>query len=129
MTDMELLAAADNMLERAYAPYSHFSVGAAILTDDGKVWTGCNVENGSYGCCICAERTAAVKAVSEGSRHFTAAAVVSSGGDPTYPCGICRQFLREFGGDDMRLIFRDKSGNIITHTMGELMPHGFDLDT
>ena len=127
MTDNELIEKARTMLERSYAPYSHFKVGAAILTEDGRVFTGCNVENASYGGTICAERTAAVKAVSEGAAKFKAVAIVSEAGILTYPCGICRQFLSEFGDESMRVILCDKDGNVKTHTLGELMPHGFTL--
>lgn len=127
MTDNELIEKARAMLERSYAPYSHFKVGAAILTEDGRVFTGCNVENASYGGTICAERTAAVKAVSEGAVKFEAVAIVSEAGILTYPCGICRQFLSEFGDESMRVILCDKDENVKTHTLGELMPHGFTL--
>jgi len=80
------------MLDYAYAPYSHFHVGAALLTEDGRIFTGCNVENATYGACLCAERTALVKAVSEGARSFVAIAIAGSSGTPM-PCGICRQNL------------------------------------
>ena len=101
MTDQELLDFADKAKEKAYAPYSRFQVGAAILTKEGKVFTGCNVENSSYGAAICAERTAAVKAVSEGYHDFEMIAIASNGSDKetVYPCGICRQFLHEFNPD------------------------------
>lgn len=95
-TDYELMQAAEAACENAYAPYSGFKVGAALLTGDGRIYTGCNVENSSYGAAICAERTAAVKAVSEGCVRFSAIAVTNSKGGLTYPCGICRQFLSEF---------------------------------
>ncbi len=127
VTDYELMRIAEDMREMAYAPYSGFKVGAAILADDGRIFTGCNVENSSYGAAICAERTAAVKAVSEGAVKFSAVAIASSGGDLTYPCGICRQFLSEFAEDGFRVILKDKAGHIVTHTLEELMPHGFKL--
>ena len=92
----ELIAMAKAAAEKAYAPYSDFAVGAAILTDSGKIFTGCNIENMSYGAAICAERTAAVKAVSEGETEFIAIAVYHPGNDMPYPCGICRQVLNEF---------------------------------
>lgn len=127
-TDYELLEAAQDMCLRAYAPYSHFHVGAALLTSDGRIFTGCNVENSSYGAAICAERTAAVKAISEGAEKFSAIAVVNSGGGLTYPCGICRQFLGEFAADDFRVILKDENGHIVSYGFDELMPMGFTLD-
>lgn len=127
MTDIELIKAAEEMCRYSYAPYSQFRVGAALLTSDGRVFTGCNVENGSYGAAICAERTAAVKAVSEGAVVFSAIAVVNSKGGLTYPCGICRQFLSEFADEDFRIILKDDDGKIVSYTMKELMPFGFKL--
>lgn len=126
-TDHELMITAEGMCERAYAPYSGFKVGTALLTKSGNVYTGCNVENSSYGCCICAERTAAVKAVSEGDVNFSAVAVANAGGGETYPCGICLQFLSEFAGEGFRVILRDKSGSIISHDFKDLLPKGFRL--
>lgn len=125
--ELLLMRTAEEMCEKAYAPYSGFKVGAAVLASDGRVFTGCNVENGSYGCCICAERTAAVKAVSEGALKFKAAAVANAGGGLTYPCGICLQFLSEFAGEGFRIIMREKSGNIVSHPIEELLPKGFKL--
>ena len=127
VTDFELIKAAEAACEFAYAPYSEFKVGAAILTSDERVFTGCNVENSSYGAAICAERTAAVKAVSEGPVSFSAIAVVNSKGGLTYPCGICRQFLSEFAADDCRVILMDDDGHIVTHSFYELMPNCFKL--
>lgn len=127
MTDKELIALAENASKNAYAPYSNFKVGAALLTSDGRVFAGCNVENASYGAAICAERTAAVKAVSEGAVHFSAIAIVNAGGGLTFPCGICRQFLYEFAEDDFRVILKDDSGDISVYALEELIPHGFRL--
>jgi cytidine deaminase len=93
---MELLQHAAKALENSYAPYSRFRVGAALLTEDGQVFTGCNVENASYGLSNCAERTAVFKAVSNGKKSFRAIAIVSDRTNPVYPCGACRQVLREF---------------------------------
>ena len=90
MTDQELVAVALRARENAYAPYSRFRVGAALECADGTVYTGCNVENAAYGSSICAERTALVKAVSEGRRAFTRLAVAGDSGDPCWPCGACR---------------------------------------
>ena len=108
MTDNELVAKAKEALENSYSPYSHFAVGAALLSTDGQVFIGCNIENSSYGAAICAERTAAVKAVSEGAKHFKAIAVVCSTGEYAYPCGICRQFVGEFMDRDGMLYLEDK---------------------
>ncbi|MBQ6400841.1 MAG: cytidine deaminase [Firmicutes bacterium] len=94
----ELYRIAEDAAKNAYTPYSHFNVGAALLTAGGKVYTGVNVENSSYGATICAERTAFVKAISEGEREFTAIAV-AAGDTPALPCGICRQFMAEFAPD------------------------------
>lgn len=125
MTDQELLNFADKAKENAYVPYSRFQVGAAILTKEGKIFTGCNVENSSYGAAICAERTAAVKAVSEGFRDFDAIAISSSNADKetVYPCGICRQFLHEFN-PDLKVICKSPEG-FETYRLSELMPKGF----
>lgn len=111
--------------KKAYAPYSRFQVGAAILTKEGKVFTGCNVENSSYGAAICAERTAAVKAVSEGYHDFEMIAIASNGSDKetVYPCGICRQFLHEFN-PDLKVICQSPDG-FETYRLSELMPKGF----
>ena len=120
----DLLRAAEGAMEHAYAPYSGFRVGAALRTVSGRVFTGCNVENASYGATVCAERAAVCKAVSEGERAFTAVAVVSSSGKPTPPCGICRQVLAEFS-DDMRVALMDAaSGKVTVYRLGELFPEG-----
>ncbi len=125
MTDVELFRLARAAVERAYAPYSHFRVGAALLAKDGRVFTGVNVENSSYGATICAERTAVVKAVSEGCRGFEAIAVASSDGAAA-PCGICRQFIYEFG-DDIRIIIGDGDDTLKSYSISELLPEGFRL--
>ena len=121
-----LLTKAHEMTEFAYAPYSHFKVGAALLDDNGNIFTGCNVENASYGACCCAERTAVFKAVSEGSRSFKAIAIVSSGGGETFPCGICRQVLSEFS-PDITVILEDENGAVHSYTLSKLLPHSFKL--
>lgn len=123
----KLLSEARKMLDFAYAPYSGFKVGAALIDSDGRIFAGCNVENASYGACCCAERTAAVKAVSEGSTSFKAIAVVSGKGGETFPCGICRQFLSEFS-KDMTVILENNKGEPITCLLSELLPHSFDLE-
>lgn len=118
-----LIAAAIEASKLAYAPYSQYPVGAALLTASGKVVQGCNVENASYGGTICAERTAAVKAVSEGERVFEAIAVATPNGGS--PCGICRQFLYEFG-PEMQVILVDFEGQIYADMpLYEFLPRGF----
>lgn len=122
MKDQELIALADKARAMAYAPYSNYRVGAALLTGSGKVYTGVNVENASYGLAICAERTAAVKAVSAGEREFVAIAVVTDNGGS--PCGACRQVLAEFG-PQMRIILADSAGKSREYSMSELLPDSF----
>ena len=124
MTDQELVNLAFTMLDRAYVPYSHFPVGAALLCADGSVFTGCNVENAAYGSCICAERTALVKAVSEGRRDFVKLAVVGRGEDYCWPCGACRQMLFEFAPQLTVLVARG-DGDFVQIPLSDLLPHGF----
>jgi len=121
MTDRKLLALARAAARRAYAPYSRFQVGAALLCRDGTVVTGCNVENASYGLSICAERVAIATAVSEGKRAFEAIAVVALGrrGRNVRPCGACRQVMAEFGAK-MRVVCED-----LTTTVADLLPERF----
>ncbi|MFH4974038.1 hypothetical protein AB6A40_000747 [Gnathostoma spinigerum] len=122
--DATLIAAARKAIERAYCPYSKFPVGAAILTEDGTIITGGNVENASYGGSICAERSAAVRAIAEGHRNFIAIAVVTECKEPTPPCGFCRQFLMEFG--DIKVIMASgKTDERLSTTLGELLPQAF----
>ena len=114
----------------AYAPYSHFKVGAALLAADGRVFTGCNVENATLTPTSCAERTALFKAVSEGARQFTAIAVVGSLEGQTNrlitsPCGVCRQALYEFTGPDLTVILAKSEQDYLVTTLGELLPMGF----
>jgi cytidine deaminase len=127
-TDLELVALARQAREHAYAPYSGFPVGAALLGRSGQVFTGCNVENAAYPLTTCAERTAVTKAVSEGERQFEAIAVVTATG--ATPCGSCRQILREFGGleGDLRVIVADLDDHVRTFTVAELLPEGFTPD-
>lgn len=126
MDDRRLYEKAESVLSNAYAPYSGFTVGAALLTSDGKVFTGVNVENASYGATICAERTAFVKAISEGEKSFEAIAIVSGEGS-AWPCGICRQFMLEFVKDDFRIITGDSAEALESRTMKELLPEAFRL--
>ena len=114
MTDNELVAKAKEALEYSYSPYSHFAVGAALLSTDGQVFTGCNIENSSFGATNCAERTAIFKAVSEGVKDFKAIAIVCSGDQPAYPCGICRQVMSEFFNPDTRIIVEEGGGTLKT---------------
>lgn len=115
----------------AYAPYSHFKVGAALLARDGTVYTGCNVESAAYSPTQCAERTALGKAVSEGAHTFDAIAVVGARDDGpddalvTSPCGVCRQMLYEFGGDDLLVIMAKSETDWVERTLGQLLPLGF----
>ena len=121
-----LIDAALEARQKAYAPYSKFSVGAAIVTTDGTVFTGCNVENSSFGLCICAERTAICKAVSQGHQQFEAIAVAAT--PFASPCGACRQFLAEFG-TDIRVISVDADdlSNMKTWLVEELLPENFKI--
>ena len=114
----------------AYTPYSHFRVGAALRAKDGRVYTGCNIENAGYTPTNCAERTALFKAVSEGVREFDAIAIVGSRQGEvntlvTGPCGVCRQALYEFGGDALTVIMAKTEDDYIVTTLGELLPYGF----
>jgi len=116
------------MQSRAYAPYSHFRVGAALLCEDGTVVTGCNVENAAYGVCICGEQTAIVKAVSEGHKKFKAIAVAGDSDGPCLPCGACRQVLSEFAGPDLPVFCAGTDGTFQGYTLGELLAHSFRLN-
>lgn len=118
MEDKELIALAAEARRKAYAPYSQYAVGAALLTASGKVYTGCNVENASYGLSVCAERTAAFQAVCDGEREFTAIAVVTENAGT--PCGACRQVLAEFG-PEMRVLVADASGDYRVYSLPELL--------
>ena len=109
---------------KAYAPYSKFNVGCALVTMDDKIYLGCNVENASYGAGICAERTAIVKAVSDGHRKFKSIAVITDLKEPATPCGICRQFIREFGLDIVVYCF-GMDGTTLIKTLEEFLPHSF----
>ena len=111
--------------EHASAPYSNFKVGAALLTRGGKIYTGCNVENATYGLTVCAERVALLKALSEGEREFTTIAVVADTAAPTPPCGPCRQLLWEYCGD-ITVILANLTDVMGQHRMSELLPLPFD---
>ena len=128
----ELCKAAIDIRKNCYAPYSHFCVGAAILTARGNIYTGVNVENAAYGPSNCAERTAVFKAVSEGERDFVAIAIAGGpeGGEIDYcpPCGVCRQVLAEFCGASFEIILPSSSGEPKRYTLGELLPESFGPD-
>jgi cytidine deaminase len=123
-TYRQLIEAAKDAAKKTYSPYSNYPVGAALLSTDGKVFTGCNVENASYGATICAERTAMVKAVSEGSTTFSAIAIVCDRAKNCWPCGICRQFVSEFG-IEMDVVVEAEDGSIATLKLAELLPRNF----
>lgn len=130
MKPEELVALAKEARERAYVPYSGFSVGAALLCKDGKIYQGCNIENAAFGPTVCAERTAFFKAVYDGEREFEAIAVVGgrAGEEITGlfpPCGVCRQVMREFCGLDFRLYLGREDGRWEERTLGELLPMSF----
>jgi len=119
----ELILAAQLNRQNAYVPYSNFKVGAAVLTKNGKIYTGCNVENASYGLCNCAERTAIFKAVSEGEIEFVAIAIIADTAEPVAPCGACRQVMAEFGID--KIIMCNLHGQQHIVTLEELLPYSF----
>ena len=126
-----LMQYAKEAMSRAYAPYSGYRVGAALLCADGAVYQGCNIENASYGATICAERVAFAKAVSEGQREFTAIAICGGKNgeiaDITPPCGICRQVMAEFCPPDFSVYLIDKTGNFHTYFLCQLLPEMFSL--
>ncbi|KAI9483952.1 MAG: cytidine deaminase [Benjaminiella poitrasii] len=124
----ELFKLAIEAKETSYSPYSKFRVGAALLAEDGTFFKGCNVENASYGAAICAERTAYVKAVSEGHQKFRALAVSTDQADFVSPCGICRQFISEFSSTSMPVFFLNKKGESKEFTVGQLLPFAFTSD-
>ena len=131
MTPEALIDLAKEAMEKAYAPYSGYKVGAALLGADGRVFTGCNIENASFSPTICAERTAFAKAVSEGCREFSAMAVcggkdgVITGLFP--PCGVCRQVMREFCRESFTVYLADRDGKYQTRTLSQLLPDSFSL--
>ena len=131
MNELELIKTAKLAAEKAYVPYSGFTVGAALLTKYGKVYSGCNIENASYSPTNCAERTAFFKAVSEGERDFDAIAIVGgkSGNFTDYcsPCGVCRQVMAELCNKDFKIILGKNNDDYKTYTLAELLPESFSL--
>ena len=128
MTDLELMRLAEEARKLSYCPYSHFAVGAALLTKSGKIYTGCNIESASYTPTNCAERTAVFKAVSEGEREFAAIAVIGAPegekGRFCAPCGVCRQVLREFCSLDFRILL-GTTEEVQAYTLNDLLPASF----
>lgn len=123
----KLIEEALNAQKNAYSPYSKFCVGAALLCKNGKVYTGCNIENASFSLTNCAERTAIFKAVSDGVKDFNAIAIVGSDEEICTPCGACRQVIGEFCGNDFKIICANIKGEYKEFTLGELLPFGFNL--
>lgn len=129
----DLIRKALGARKKAYAPYSHYQVGAVLLSEQGRQYPGCNIENASYGATNCAERTAFFRAVQEGERHFRAIAVVGGleGCDPVdyaFPCGICRQVMQEFCTPDFQIVVAKSPEDYAVHTLEELLPYGFGGD-
>ena len=130
MEDKKLIESAMTAREKAYAPYSEFRVGAALLTKEGKVYTGCNIENAAYGPSNCAERTAFFKAVSEGEGEFEAMAIIGGRGERTdsnfcFPCGVCRQVMAEFCESGFRILAAKSPEEYKEYTLEELLPERF----
>ena len=120
-----LMDNAKDAVKHSYSPFSKFAVGAAILTGSGKIYKGCNVENSSYGLSICAERCAVFKAISEGENEVIAVAIFSPNSSPCYPCGACRQVLREFQGKEDIVILTENNGEIECNKLSVMLPYGF----
>lgn len=133
ISDKELYEEAMKARNQSYCPYSHFAVGAALLTRDGEVFHGCNIENAAYGPTLCAERCAIAGAIAQGQRSFTAIAIAGGPMDhreltPAYPCGVCRQVMGEFcDPKKFRIIVGTSPDELETYRLEELLPHGFHL--
>jgi cytidine deaminase len=125
----ELKRHARDAAAQAYAPYSRFRVGAAVLTDDGRIFAGCNVENASYGLSVCAERNAIYQAIAQGARALVAIVVYAPTPTPTPPCGACRQVMREFAADVTVVCFNDDNNADRRFALDELLPMAFTLDS
>jgi len=124
--DETLHTTATSMLDAAYVPYSSFPVGAALLTKDGQVFSGCNIENASYPLSICAERTAVFKAVSGGNKEFEKLVVTANTDEPVSPCGACRQVLAEFCEPDMPVVLTNQKDDVLKTTISKLLPGAFN---
>lgn len=122
--DLTLLAFAREARSRAYAPYSGFRVGAAVMAEDGEIYEGCNIENAAFGSTLCAERAAAAACVSTGRRDIVAMAIVGDSDAPTVPCGCCRQFLAEFN-PEMRIVMGGATDAVMVMRLDELLPEAF----
>jgi cytidine deaminase len=125
MNNEQLIAEAKIARDRAYVPYSRFGVGAALLTEEGKVYHGCNIENAAYSMCNCAERTALFKAYSEGDKNYQKLAVVADTERPVPPCGACRQVISELCPPDMKVVLSNLKGDIQELTVAEILPGAF----
>lgn len=129
MTDKELVIEAINAMKNSYSPYSDFKVGAALLTESGKIYTGCNIENVAFGPSVCAERVAFFKAISEGEKNFSKIAVVGGKNgvitSPTPPCGVCRQVMREFCSDNFEILIVRENENYDKVLLKDLLPYSF----
>lgn len=133
MREQELLKKAEEASQYAYAPYSHFQVGAAVLCVDGSIYTGCNVENASYGLCMCAERVAIGKAVSEGKRRIDTIAIAGREEGGAFrascsPCGACRQVIAEFSDENTRVITGNSDGEWKEWSVREMLPAAFEME-
>lgn len=123
---MELIEKAKEVRLNSYSPYSNFKVGSALLTKTGKIYTGCNIENGAYTPSCCAERVAFYKAISDGEKEFDSIAIVGNV-NPCYPCGVCRQVMREFCDDSFKIYMLDND-KILEKTLKEILPYSFELE-
>ncbi|KAB2493553.1 cytidine deaminase [Priestia filamentosa] len=128
MDKIALMEEAKKARELAYAPYSKFKVGAALLTENGDVYKGCNIENAAYSLCNCAERTALFKAYSDGNKQYTALAVVADTDRPVSPCGACRQVISELCPSDMKVYLTNLKGDVAEMTVSELLPGAFTAE-
>lgn len=122
----QLIEEAKEARKQAYVPYSKFAVGAALLTENGKVYRGCNIENAAYSMANCAERTVLFKAISEGEKNFKLLAVVADTDRPCSPCGACRQVISEFCPPDMKVVLTNLKGDLLETTVKELLPGAFN---
>ncbi len=127
LTNQQLISKAYEAMKYSYSPYSNFKVGAALFTEDGYIYSGCNIENASYGATICAERNAIFKAVSEGHTKIAKIAIVSKTRKYTYPCGMCRQVMSEFMDKDGIILISDDEDGMKEYTLDEMLPYCFEL--